>query len=237
MMDKRALQNNLFLVQEKIKAAALRVGRDPNEIKLVVVTKGRSIEEMQALYEIGAREFGENRIEQATIKIKDLSEYKDIKWHMIGHIQSRKSKDVCENFDYVHSLDSKKLAARLDKFAQEKNRKLPVLFQFNVSGEETKSGWNVEDESDLKKIQSEINFVRILENLQIQGLMTMAPYDPVAENARLFFRRLSNYRNHLDTIYPEMGLNELSMGMSGDFEVAVEEGATILRIGSAIFDY
>ncbi len=237
MIDAKNLQNNLAAVQDRIKAAALRVGRDPNEIKLVVVTKGRSIEEIQALFGLGIRDFGENRLEEGKNKIEFFSELEEIQWHMIGHVQSRKAKNICAVFAYLHALDSKKLASRVDRFAKEENRSLPVLLQFNVSGEESKFGWTVENELDLKGICTELEFFQGFDNLQIQGLMTMAPYDPNAENSRPFFRRLSKFRDHLQEKYPEMSFNELSMGMSGDFEVAVEEGATILRVGSAIFDY
>jgi pyridoxal phosphate enzyme (YggS family) len=236
MISKNKLENNLRSVQERIKAAAILVDRNPEEIKLVVVTKNRSIEEIIALYELGVRDFGENRIEQALKKTEDLKDIDDIRWHMIGHIQSRKAKVVCQIFDYLHSLDSTKLAARLDRFAKEENRIMPAMLQFNVSGEVSKSGWSIVDESGWKVLHSEIDNILLLKNIKIQGLMTMAPFDLDPENSRPYFRRLSRFRDHLQAIFPDGGFAELSMGMSGDFEVAVEEGATLVRIGSAIFN-
>ena len=237
MINKKMLEMNLQSVQERIRSAAVRVGRDAKEIRLVVVSKGRSVEEIKILYELGVRDFGENRIEQAIIKTKSLEKLDDIRWHMIGHVQSRKAREVCQNFGYLHSLDSLKLAVRLDRFAGEEGRTLPVLLQFNVSGEDSKSGWYIDDEASWPDLHHEINQIAGLSNINIQGLMTMAPYDPDPENSREYFKKLTKLRNHIQKIYPNDKIEELSMGMSGDFEVAVEEGATLLRVGSAIFDY
>ncbi len=147
MINIKDLEQNLFNVQERIKVAALKVGRDPEGIKLVVVSKGRSIELIKAVYDLGVRDFGENRVEQGISKTETLAELTDINWHMIGHIQSRKAKDVISIFDYIHSVDNAKLAARLDRFSGEAGRITPVLLQINVSGEDTKSGFAAVDES------------------------------------------------------------------------------------------
>jgi pyridoxal phosphate enzyme (YggS family) len=235
MIGKSKLEDNLRSVRERIEAAAFRADRNPEDIRLVVVTKNKSIEEITSLYDLGVRDFGENRIEQAVSKTEILKEFSDIRWHMIGHIQSRKAKYVCQIFDYLHSLDSTKLAARLDRFAKEEKKTIPALLQFNVSGEESKSGWSIVDETDWKDLHSKIENILTLKNIKIQGLMTMAPFDPNPESSRPYFRKLSKFKDHLQVSFPDSGFTELSMGMSGDFEVAVEEGATLVRIGSAIF--
>jgi pyridoxal phosphate enzyme (YggS family) len=237
LIDKKDLERNLINVQERIKASALKVERDPEDIKLVVVSKGRSIQMMKAVYNLGVRDFGEYRVEQGILKTEALAELTDINWHMIGHIQSRKAKDVISIFDLIHSVDNAKLAARLDRFSGETGRITPVLLQINVSGEDTKFGFAADDESRWDELLQEVGNLFDLSNLQISGLMTMAPYDPVPENARQYFKKLTKLRQFFQNIYPEKGIFDLSMGMSGDFEVAVEEGATLLRVGSAIFGY
>jgi pyridoxal phosphate enzyme (YggS family) len=153
---------------------------------------------------------------------------------MIGHVQSRKAELVCNNFDYVHSLDSLKLAVRYNRHAGVLSRKLPVLLQFNVSGEESKSGWDAWTELQWDQLIPEMEKILTLENIQVRGIMTMPPYAEDPEEVRPYFRRLVQLRNFLYSRFHHLDWNELSMGMSGDFEVAIQEGATWVRIGQAI---
>jgi pyridoxal phosphate enzyme (YggS family) len=153
---------------------------------------------------------------------------------MIGHVQSRKARLVAEHFALLHSLDSLKLAQRLDRFAAEHNRVLPVLLEFNVGGEQSKSGWNASDDSAWDLLPSEIKPVLDLTNLRVRGLMTMPPLETDPENSRRYFQSLRRLRDHLAAAFPQAAWHELSMGTSADYVVAVEEGATLVRVGTAI---
>jgi hypothetical protein len=155
---------------------------------------------------------------------------------MIGHVQSRKARQVCEHFNLIHSLDRIKLANKLDRFAKEFQRVLPVLLQFNVSGEETKSGWAAYNEAGWSELLPEMENIIQMKNLEVRGLMTMAPFSQNPEEARPFFVKLRKLRDFLAKKFPETSWDELSMGMSGDYEVGVQEGATIVRIGTAIVE-
>jgi PLP dependent protein len=163
-----------------------------------------------------------------------LKSFFGVEWHMIGHIQSRKARAVCEYFNYVHSLDSLKLAGRLDRFAGELDISLPVLLECNVSGEDTKYGFSVWRESDLPAFFTVVSEIISLPHLEVHGLMTMAPFFEDPENARPYFKQLKSLQNRLSQQFPGTDWRELSMGMSGDFQVAIEEGATLVRIGTAI---
>lgn len=221
-------------VQEKIRLAAKRVNRNPAEIKLLVVTKTHPIEVVRAAIGSGANCLGENYAEEAIPKILACREIQDVQWHMIGHVQSRKAQMVCQNFDYLHSLDSLKLAQRLNRFALEYQKSLPVLLECNTSGESTKYGWPVFDETHWSELSGVFAQILQLPGLRVDGLMTMAPYGQDPEASRSFFRRLARFRQYLRLCLPAVNWAELSMGMSGDFEVAVEEGATWVRIGQLI---
>jgi len=218
----------------KIAEAARRAGRDPVEVKLVVVTKGHPLAVVQDAIAAGARCFGENYADEGAAKIAALKRKGKLEWHMIGHVQSRKARLVCENFDYLHSLDSLKLAERLNRFAADLGRKLPVLLECNMSGEASKFGWAAWDERSWDALEAE--FARTLElpNLHVRGLMTMAPFFFESEPARPYFRSLRRLRDQLARRLPAGSWDELSMGMSGDYEVAIQEGATLVRIGTAI---
>jgi PLP dependent protein len=233
-----ALAENLQAVQERIDAAARRAGRDPARVRLVAVTKNQPPEAIAAAFDLGMRHFGENRVEEAEPKIPGLPP--DITWHMIGHVQSRKAKLVVPLFDVVHSVDSVKLAARLHRLAGEEGRRLPVLLQVNVSGEEAKYGlaadrW-AEDGAQRRELLAAVAEIVALPGLEVQGLMTMAPIVSDPEEVRPVFAAMRRLRKELAALHPEAGWQHLSMGMSDDFEVAVEEGATLVRIGRAIFD-
>jgi len=221
-------------VLDRIAAAAISRQRDPAQIRLVVVSKGQPLERVRAVIQAGARDLGENYVEDAIERVQSLSSEIKLTWHMIGHVQSRKSRLVCEYFDWVHSVDSLKLAQRLDRFAGEMQKQLPVLLEFNVSGEETKFGFPAWQEERWGELLSDLDGIFQLNNLRVLGLMTIAPYNPDAEAARPYFQRLARLRSYLNSQFPRADLQELSMGMSLDFEVAVQEGATIVRIGEAI---
>jgi len=205
-----------------------------DEIRLVVVTKTQPIEIIQAALEAGIRIFGENYPEEGVMKIQSLPPQSGVEWHMIGHVQSRKARLVTEHFALLHSLDSLKLARRLDRFAAQQNRVLPVLLEFNVGGEESKSGWDATQETPWNTLHPEIAELLDLPNLSVHGLMTMPPLGMDPEESRRFFIRLRLLRDHLATNFPQADWHELSMGTSTDFEVAVEEGATLVRVGTAI---
>lgn len=229
-----SIRDNLECVQERIFKAAQSVGRSGDSVTLVVVTKGHSLERIRAVVEAGARRLGENYVEEALDKIASLGSGFGVEWHMIGHIQSRKANPVCMYFDYVHSLDSVKLATRLDRFAGELGKRLPVLLECNVSGEQSKFGFPVWEESLWEAFLDQAAQIGALTHLDLRGLMTMAPYFEDPELARPYFQRLRRLREALVARAPGARCSELSMGMSGDFEVAIQEGATMVRIGQAI---
>ena len=231
------LEANLRAVQKRIAAAASRAGRDPAEITLVAVSKTQSPQTIRVAYDLGLRDFGENRAEEAEAKVDELPE--DITWHMIGHIQSRKAKRVSSLFSVIHSVDSVKLARRLDRLGTEGGEPIPVLLEFNVSGEASKYGFDAErwaeDTGQRSTVLAAVKEILALPHLQLHGLMTMAPIVTDPEEARPVFVRLRQLRDGLAEAFPSAGWHHLSMGMTDDFEVAIEEGATLVRVGRAIF--
>jgi pyridoxal phosphate enzyme (YggS family) len=233
-LNSSEIKSNYNIVREKINHAAEMAGRNFNEVELVVVTKGHSVNVVKAALDAGIRTLGENYVEEAEQKIKEFQGQTDINWHMIGHIQSRKARKVCELFDYVHSLDSVKLARRLDRFADKIERKLPVLLECNVSGEESKFGWKAWDKGRWEELLPEFTEISSFVNLKIRGLMTMAPFVLNIEDARPYFTRLRELREYLNLEIKDANWEELSMGMSADYQIAIQEGATIIRVGTAI---
>jgi len=219
---------------DQIVAAAQRVHRNPEEVRLVVVTKTQPLEVVQAAIAAGIKILGENYPEEGVMKIQSLAGQSGVEWHMIGHVQSRKARLVAEHFALLHSLDSLKLAQRLDRFAGEEHRVLPVLLELNVGGEESKSGWDASDESRWNTFLPDIRAILDLPNLRVRGLMTMPPLGTAPEDSRRYFLRLRLLRDHLASLYPTAEWRELSMGTSSDYTVAVEEGATLVRVGTAI---
>jgi len=230
--------SNYQRVLDEIERAAAGVGRDPHSVRLVVVTKGHPAGALQEALDAGLRVFGENYVEEGLEKIQalhaPLGAEAGIEWHMIGHLQSRKARPVVEHFYMLHSLDSLKLASRLDRFAAEAGRQLPVLLECNVSGEQTKFGWPTWDEARWSELLPEMRQLAGLPNLEWRGLMTMAPFFDSPEPARPYFQRLRRLRDFLAGHISGVALPDLSMGMSGDFSVAVQEGATLVRVGTAI---
>lgn len=220
--------------RERIAISAKKAGRNPESVRLVVVTKAQPVEVVRAAIEAGANILGENYAEEGVTKIQSLAGFSAVEWHMIGHVQSRKAQLVAQRFHFLHSLDSVKLAKRLDRFCREAQRTLPVLLEFNLGGEESKGGWDAFDESHWDDLLTDVTEILRLPNLQIRGLMTMPPLGDDAEFSRPFFQKLKRLQEFLSERYPQVNFSELSMGTSSDYEVAVEEGATFVRVGTAI---
>jgi pyridoxal phosphate enzyme (YggS family) len=221
------ISSNINAIKQKIAAAAQRAGRDPLSIKLMAVTKTVEPERIGTAIEAGLTMLGENYVQEAKDKITIIGDR--AQWHMIGHLQTNKAKYAVKLFDYVHSVDRLELAQELDKRAGQINRKLNVLIEVN-SGEESKSG--IEKTQALELVRQ----VAHLPNLTLRGLMTMAPYSDNPENSRPYFKALRDLRDDIDRAsITGISMEELSMGMTDDFEVAIEEGATIIRVGRAIF--
>jgi pyridoxal phosphate enzyme (YggS family) len=200
----------------------------------VVVTKTHPIDAVRAVLEAGIRDLGENYVEEATEKIDAIGHVDLLSWHMIGHIQSRKANMVAYNFSMVHSVDSLKLAIRLNRFALENNKRIKILLECNMSGEESKFGFPAFEKTLWPAFISESSQIANLENLNICGLMTMPPLFEIPEKNRPYFEKLRSLRDVLSEKLPSTNWKELSMGTSTDYLVAVEEGATLVRIGTAI---
>lgn len=217
------LAERLEKVKNLIAAAALRAGRDPREITLVAVSKTHPARVVKEAIEAGADAFGENKVQEAEGKILEIGRER-AKWHLIGHLQSNKARKAVRLFDVIHSLDSLELARRLERLCEEESRaELPVFVQIDLGREATKNGV---EEKDLPAL---VEFLRGAKHLRFSGLMILPPFFDDLERVRPFFRRLREIR---DLICPG---GELSMGMSHDFTVAIEEGATLIRVGTAIF--
>jgi PLP dependent protein len=221
-------------VMQQVAAAARSAGREPASVRLVTVTKTHPLETVRAVIAAGARDLGENYAEEALEKIQAVGAVDGLRWHMIGHVQGRKAELVAAHFELLHSLDSLKLAGRLDRFAGEAGRRLPVLLEVNVSGEASKFGYPAWDEEHWLALREEIRQIALLPNLEIRGLMTMPPYSEIGEESRPFFQRMRSLQVFLQEYFPQVTWNELSMGTSADFTVAIEEGATLVRVGTAI---
>jgi PLP dependent protein len=225
-MDEPTLRENIERVQERIAAAERRAGRS-GEVALIAVSKTHPAHAIAAAFRGGLTRFGENRVEEAGPKAEALREL-PVEWHMIGHLQSRKAADVFPWASLVHSVDTIKLAGRLSRAAANAQT-LPILLQVNVSGETSKEGFAPEE------VPAAVAIIAALPGLRIDGLMTMAPIADDPEHARPVFRALRGLRDDLARQFPQIGWTHLSMGMTDDFEVAIEEGATLVRVGRAIF--
>jgi PLP dependent protein len=222
------IRSNTSIIKQKIVAAAARAGRNPDSIQLMAVSKTVSPERIREAMNAGLTLFGENYVQEAREKIPAIGH--SVQWHMIGHLQTNKAKYVINLFDWIHSVDRLELAQELDKRAGQNNRKLQILIEVNVSGEESKSG--VEPSQVLELVRQ----ISILPNLSVRGLMTMPPYSNDPETSRPCFQALRKLRDDIiRAAIPGIQMDELSMGMTDDFEVAIEEGATIIRVGRAIF--
>ena len=220
-------------VRERIAQAARQAGRDPNEITLMAVSKTHPPQSIIAAYRAGIRIFGESRVQEFAAKVGALQSLKDAQWILIGHLQSNKANKAAELFNGVHSVDSLRLLERLNA-AREKLELSPldVLIEINVGGEAAKSGLPAESDA----IQELLNAAPNLSHVQIRGLMTIPPHTEDPEGARPYFRKLRSLRAKITQCkFPAVSMDQLSMGMSHDFEVAIEEGSTCVRIGTAIF--
>jgi pyridoxal phosphate enzyme (YggS family) len=227
------LRARLESINRRIAAACERAGRQTSEITLIAVSKTVPAARVREAIEAGVHTLGESRVQEAAAKISELqplSAERKVRWHLIGHLQSNKARRAVELFDAIHSVDDLKLAERLDRFAAELGKRLPIFIEVNIGGEESKSG--VAPEAVLPLCEQ----VSKLPNLELKGLMAVPPFSDNPENARPFFRRLRQLRDEARrTGAGGERFNDLSMGMSDDFEVAIEEGATFVRIGSALF--
>jgi pyridoxal phosphate enzyme (YggS family) len=228
-----AIRERYQRVLGQIAEAASRSGREPAAIRLVVVTKSQPLTVVQAAVAAGASILGENYAEEAAEKIEALQN-SEVEWHMIGHVQSRKAFLVARHITMLHSLDSQKLAGRLERSCGETGRTLPVLLEFNVGGEESKFGFSAWDERRWPDLLPALEELVQLPHLRVRGLMTMPPLFEDPERTRPYFKRLRRLQEFLTEHLPQSDWRELSMGTSADFFAAVEEGATYVRVGQAI---
>jgi pyridoxal phosphate enzyme (YggS family) len=219
---------NIHHVRGRVATAAARSGRPADDVTIVAVSKTVPLERIEVAYHVGLKHFGENRVQEARGKITALR-LPLIKWHLIGHLQSNKATRAVELFASVQSVDSIHLAEALDRHAAARERTLPVLLEVNVSGEPSKYGFTPD------ALRQAISRLQQLQHLRIEGLMTIAPLSQNPEDARPVFRGLRDLRDELRDRAPNIAWQHLSMGMTDDFEVAIEEGATIIRVGRAIF--
>jgi hypothetical protein len=227
-----SIGENLTIVQERIRAAARRSGREPNDIALMAVSKTHPPERIRQAYDAGVRLFGENRVQEFAGKAEALRDLRDAHWHMIGHLQTNKAAKAVELFSAVDSVDSVKLAEKLDASVRATDKKLAVLIEINVGGEAAKTGV-VAGSRELEEL---LSAAARLERLEFRGLMTVPPYAEDPEAARPYFRNLRELRDQIRSRnLPGIAMDVLSMGMSHDFEVAIEEGSTCVRVGTAIF--
>jgi pyridoxal phosphate enzyme (YggS family) len=223
---------NIASIHERIAAAASRAGRNPKEIALMAVSKTHPPESIGEAYEAGLRVFGENRIQEFANKIGALQNLPDAEWHMIGHLQTNKASKATELFHAVDSVDSLKLAEKLDAAARQLGKKLSLLLEINVGGEAAKSGVA----PDSPALDELLIAAPRLDSLQFRGLMTVPPFTDDPQDARPYFRKLRELRDNIAARkHPGVNMDVISMGMSHDFEVAIEEGSTCVRVGTAIF--
>lgn len=221
--------DNLSAIRKRIILACARVNRDPAGVQLIGVTKTVSLDRIREGVEAGLTILGENYVQEARKKMEALHDL-NVTWHFIGHLQSNKAKVAIEWFDLIHTVDRKNLAKELNRLAQKRGQKIPILLQVNVGEEETKSGTSPDE------LFSFFNYVSSLDGLTVKGLMTLPPYLDDPEQVRPYFRQVRHYLERLrDQAQNPEEITELSMGMSHDFEVAIEEGATLIRVGTALF--
>jgi PLP dependent protein len=217
---------NLDSIQQRIHAACERAGREPSSVTLLGVTKGQPPEAVNEAAQLGLVFFGENKIQEAKAKIP-LCPGK-LRWHFIGHLQTNKCRDAVDLFGMIQSVDSLHLAQEISKRAEQASKTMPILLEVNLAGEASKFGYRPD------KLEAELNQINALPRMEVHGLMTVPPWSPNAESVRPMFRRLRELKERAEQVIGAP-LPQLSMGMSGDFEVAIEEGATIVRVGTALF--
>ncbi|MDD5730206.1 MAG: YggS family pyridoxal phosphate-dependent enzyme [Candidatus Omnitrophica bacterium] len=229
------IRDNLSRIKERIQAVCSKINRQPDQITIIAVSKSRTADEIKEAVEAGLTGIGENKVQEASLKYKLLSASglgpSTIKWHMIGHLQTNKAKEAVRIFDLIHSVDSLRLAREIDKQAAKINKIQEVLIEINTSGEEAKYGLSPRGSIEI------IKEVARLENIRVKGLMTVAPVVEAPDKTRPYFRSLKELLEEINAlrVTPE-AIRILSMGMTDDFETAVEEGANMLRLGRAIFE-
>ena len=235
-MNREQLAENLARVRARIAAAAARAGREPHEVTLVAVSKTHAAEAIEAAYALGVRDFGESRVEEALPKMAAVQAWlaqqpnaAPITWHLIGHLQSRKAAAAVGPFQLIHSVDRIKLVHKLAQLSQARGQAQAVLLEVNLTGETSKYGFNPAE------IDAWVDQIAAQSWLRVKGLMTIAPIVVQPADARPVFQRLRALRAHLAARHPQLDWSQLSMGMTDDFEAAIEEGATLVRIGRAIF--
>ena len=222
------LEENLAKVKENIRIACEKAGRDPSEVKLIAVSKTKPVEMLKEAYDLGVRVFGENKVQELEKKIDELP--KDISWQMIGHLQRNKVKYIAGRVDLIHSVDSYRLAEEINVQAKKKGVVIPILIEVNVAGEETKFGVSPEDAVEL------VEEISQLDGVKVSGLMTIAPYVVDSEENRPVFHKIKDLSIDIATKnIDNVSMDILSMGMTGDYMVAIEEGATMVRVGTGIF--
>ena len=220
------LAGNLEQIQRRIRDACLRANRDPASVELMAVSKNHPASSVRSLASLGVQLFGENRVQEARFKIPDCPA--SLRWHLIGHLQTNKARDAVTTFHMIQSVDSLRLAEELNRRAEAASRTVPILIEVNVAGESTKFGYRPD------QFLTELLQLNALRRLEIHGLMCMAPYATNPETVRPIFRRCCELAREGESVLGAP-LSMLSMGMSGDFEVAIEEGSTLVRIGTALF--
>jgi PLP dependent protein len=221
---------NLQWIKERMTIAADSCGRSPDDILLLAISKTFPIEAVAQAVEAGLRHFGENRVQEAEAKILHFHQIVKLEWHLVGHLQSNKAKRAAELFDVIHSVDNAKLAAKLDQACGELRKSLSILLQVDLGKEVTKFG------ADVNQVREIVAAVSHLKNIRLDGLMTIPPFFENPDDSRPFFVQLREMRDTLESDQPGcLGKKHLSMGMSHDFEAAIQEGATIVRIGTAVF--
>lgn len=220
------IAENIRAIQSRIDAAGARVSRDPASVTLLAVSKGQPPEAIRAAADAGLTLFGESKVQEAKVKISLCPSR--LRWQMIGHLQSNKCRDAVHFFQMIQSVDSFSLAQEIDKWSRASAKTMPILLEVNVAGEASKFGFPPE------RLLAELKQINALERIEIHGLMTIAPWTTEVEKVRPFFRRLRELKSECEQILGAP-LPQLSMGMSGDFEVAIEEGSTLVRVGTALF--
>lgn len=221
-------KKNLEIIEENICKACEKAGRERSEVTLIAVSKTKPLEDLQAVYDLNIRDFGENKVQELTGKIEAMPE--DIRWHMIGHLQRNKVKYIVDKVELIHSVDSLRLAEEISKQAIKKNVNVNILVEINIGDEESKFGISADEVKVL------VRDIAKLDNVKVQGLMCVAPYVVDSEENRPLFHKIKDLsvdimKENIDNVY----MNVLSMGMSNDYQVAIEEGATMVRIGSNLF--
>ena len=238
-----SLAENVNSVREHVAAACVRAGRHLSEVTLVAVSKTFPAEAVLEAYRLGLRDFGENRVEEAGEKILNLKSLvsnlqpptSDLRWHLVGHLQSRRAREAVDLFDVIHSVDSVKLAGKLNRLCMEAGRVMPILLECNVSGEASKYGFPLSTAAERARWWADVEAILKMPRVCAEGLMTVAPLVADPNETRPFFRALRQLRDDLAAHFPQADWRHLSMGMTDDFEVAIEEGATMIRVGRAIF--